>query len=148
MEPIRSKTASDFRSTGHSDPLILWKNSQSTKLMTLAKKKSSIPQPDPGMPVFTGTESPQATEQQQFRSDIPQENTSSDVPDISGQALQQSAPVFPQYTPQSDNFMQVPMDDVAARSQITQNFGSQQQQQQGEQDSSLRELRSYFPEDE
>ncbi|XP_074615208.1 uncharacterized protein LOC141874734 isoform X6 [Acropora palmata] len=130
MEPIRSKTASDFQSTGHSDPLILWKNSQSTKLMTLAKKKSSIPQPDPGMPVFTETESPQATEQQQFRSEIPQENTSSDVPDISGQALQQSAPVFPQYTPQSDNFMQIPMDDVAARSQITQNFGSQQQQQQ------------------
>ncbi|XP_067038773.1 uncharacterized protein [Acropora muricata] len=131
MEPIRSKTASDFQSTGHSDPLILWKNSQSTKLMTLAKKKSSIPQPDPGLPVFTETESPQATEQQQFRSEIPQENTSSDVPDISGQALQQSAPVFPQYTPQSDNFMQIPMDDVAARSQITQNFGSQQQQQQG-----------------
>ena len=69
---------------------------------------------DPGMPVFTETESPQATEQQQFRSEIPQENTSSDVPDISGQALQQSAPVFPQYTPQSDNFMQIPMDDVAA----------------------------------
>jgi len=46
MEPIRSKTASNFRSTGHSDPLILWKNSQSTSWVnTLAKKKSDIPQP-------------------------------------------------------------------------------------------------------
>lgn len=69
---------------------------------------------DPGMPVFTEAESPQATEQQQFRSDIPQENAPSDTPDMSGQALLQSAPAFPQYTPQSDNFMQIPMDDVAA----------------------------------
>lgn len=45
MEPIRSKTASNLKSTGHSDALILWKNSQSTSLNTLAKKKSSIPQP-------------------------------------------------------------------------------------------------------
>lgn len=45
MEPIRSKTASNFESASHSDALILWKNSQSTKLMNLAKKKSIIPQP-------------------------------------------------------------------------------------------------------
>lgn len=44
MEPIRSKTASNLVSS-HSDPLILWKNSQLEKLATLAKKKSTIPQP-------------------------------------------------------------------------------------------------------
>ena len=45
MEPIRSKTASNFKNAGHSDPLILWKNSQSTSMNVLAKKKSSIPVP-------------------------------------------------------------------------------------------------------
>ena len=45
MEPIRSKTASNFKSLGHSDALILWKNSQSTSLNVLAKKKSTIPKP-------------------------------------------------------------------------------------------------------
>ena len=44
MEPIRSKTASNLVSS-HSDPLILWKNSQIQALATLAKKKSDIPQP-------------------------------------------------------------------------------------------------------
>jgi len=44
MEPIRSKTASNLISS-HSDPLILWKNSQIQALATLAKKKSDIPQP-------------------------------------------------------------------------------------------------------
>lgn len=44
MEPIRSKTASNLISS-HSDPLILWKNSQIQALATLAKKKSEIPQP-------------------------------------------------------------------------------------------------------
>lgn len=44
MEPIRSKTASNLISS-HSDPLILWKNSQIQALATLAKKKSTIPQP-------------------------------------------------------------------------------------------------------
>lgn len=44
MEPIRSKTASTLTSqSSHSDPLILWKNSQIQTLATLAKKKSTIP---------------------------------------------------------------------------------------------------------
>ena len=47
MEPIRSKTASNLISS-HSDPLILWKNSQIQALATLAKKKSEIPQPGKG----------------------------------------------------------------------------------------------------
>ena len=45
MQPIRSKTASNLQSTGHSDALILWKASQSASMATLAKKKSTIPQP-------------------------------------------------------------------------------------------------------
>lgn len=152
MEPIRSKTASNFKSTGHSDPLILWKNSQSTKMMTLAKKKSSIPQPDSASPVVTEAQFPQEQDQQQqFRSDIPQQNVTSEALDTSGQTFPQSAAFLTQYTPQSENVMQSPTDDIAARSQITQNFVDQQQpqpQSQGEQDSSLRELRSFFPEDE
>lgn len=152
MEPIRSKTASNFESASHSDALILWKNSQSTKLMNLAKKKSIIPQPEfqPAPAAFPESQFAQPPEQQ-FRSDISQQNITSDTPYISGQAFPQSAPIFPQITPQSDALTQSPGDDLAARSQITQSFVNQQQPQQqpqGEQDSNLRELRSYFPEDE
>jgi len=71
----------------------------------------------------------------------------SGLPDMTGQAFPESAPVFPQYTPQSDYLTQTPGDDLAARSQIVQSQAPQQQQQ-GDQESSLRELRSYFPEDE
>lgn len=52
--------------------------------------------------------------EQQFRSDIPQQNITSDTPDISGQAFPQSAPIFPQITPQSDALTQSPGDDLAA----------------------------------
>lgn len=153
MEPIRSKTASNFKSLGHSDALILWKNSQSTSLNVLAKKKSTIPKPEiqPVIPAFTDPQSQLTPEQQQFRSDIPQQNITSDVPYMSQQNLPESAPVFQEYTPQSEALTQNLGDGLAARSQITQSFVDQQQPKQvnqGEQESSLRELRSYFPEDE
>jgi len=149
MEPIRSKTASNLISS-HSDPLILWKNSQIQALATLAKKKSDIPQPgsEPATPAETSNQGAFQFPQQQFRSDIPEQNiTMSGLPDMTGQAFPESAPVFPQYTPQSDYLTQTPGDDLAARSQIVQSQAPQQQQQ-GDQESSLRELRSYFPEDE
>ncbi|XP_078359624.1 uncharacterized protein LOC144644082 isoform X3 [Oculina patagonica] len=128
MEPIRSKTASNLVSS-HSDPLILWKNSQLEKLSTLAKKKSSIPQPEsqPMMPAVD--QGAFQFPEQQFRSDIPQQNiTMSGMQDMSGQTFPESAPAFPQYTPQSEALTQYPADDLAARSQILQN---QPQQQQG-----------------
>lgn len=58
--------------------------------------------------------------QQQFRSDIPQQNTTmSGLPDMAGQAFPESAPVFPQYTPQSDYLTQTPGDDLAASEYIS-----------------------------
>lgn len=61
------------------------------------------------MPTFPEAQFAQAPEQQ-FRSDIPQQNTTSDMP----QTFPQSAPVFPQYTPQVEPLTQNPGDDLAA----------------------------------
>ena len=61
------------------------------------------------MPAFSETQFAPAPEQQ-FRSDIPQQNTTSDMP----QTFPQSAPVFPQYMPQAETWTQNPGDDLAA----------------------------------
>lgn len=58
--------------------------------------------------------------QQQFRSDISEHNiTMSGLPDMTGQAFPESAPVFPQYTPQSDYQTQTPSDDLATSEYIS-----------------------------
>ena len=71
---------------------------------------------EPVMPAETSNQGTFQFPQQQFRSDIPQQNiTTSGLPDMAGQAFPESAPVFPQYTPQSDYLTQTPGDDLAAR---------------------------------
>ncbi|XP_027047022.1 uncharacterized protein LOC113674731 isoform X3 [Pocillopora damicornis] len=136
MEPIRSKAASGLISASHSDPLILWKSSQIQKLAALAKKKSEIPQPGSQtlMPAVSDSQFEQEVLQspeQQFRSDIPEQNiTMGGLPDMSGQ----TASVFPQSIPQSEALTQSPADELAARSQILQGQALpslEQPQQQG-----------------
>lgn len=65
------------------------------------------------MPAFTDSPSQftQGLEQPQFRSDIPQQNATSDASYIT-QA--DSAPVFQQYTPQGEALTQNPDDGVSA----------------------------------
>ncbi|XP_022799604.1 uncharacterized protein LOC111337536 isoform X3 [Stylophora pistillata] len=123
MEPIRSKAASGLISASHSDPLILWKSSQIEKLAAIAKKKSEIPQPGSQTLMPAGSDSQFEQEvlqspEQQFRSDIPEQNmTMAGLPDMSGQ----TASAFPQYMRQSEALTQSPTDELAARSQILQN---------------------------
>ena len=72
------------------------------------------------MPAETTNQGAFQFPQQQFRSDIPQQNnTMSDLPDMTGQASLESAPVFPQYTPQSDYLTQNFGDDLAASEQMS-----------------------------
>lgn len=67
------------------------------------------------MPAVTGDQGAFQFPQHQFRSDIPQQNiTMSGMPDMSGQSFPESAPAFPQYTPQSEALTQYPADDLAA----------------------------------
>ena len=75
---------------------------------------------EPAMPAVTSDQGAFQFPQQQFRSDIPQQNiTMSGMPDMTGQAFHESAPVFPQYTPQSEDLTQNPGDDLAASEYIS-----------------------------
>ena len=75
---------------------------------------------EPAMPAETSNQGTFQFPQQQFRSDIPEQNiTMSGLPDMTGQAFPESAPVFPQYTPQSDYLTQTPGDDLAASEYIS-----------------------------
>ena len=72
------------------------------------------------MPAETSNQGALQFPQEQFRSDIPQQNiTMSGQPDMTGQAFSESAPVFPQYTPQSDYLTETPGDDLAASEYIS-----------------------------
>ena len=67
------------------------------------------------MPAVTGDQAVFQFPEQQFRSDIPQQNmTIGGMPDTSGQAFPESAPVFPQYMPQTEALPQNPVDDLSA----------------------------------
>lgn len=71
------------------------------------------------MPAETSNQAAFQFPQQQFRSDIPQQNiTMSGLPDMTGQAFPESAPVFPQYTLQSEDLTQNPGDDLTASEYI------------------------------
>lgn len=75
---------------------------------------------EPVMPAETSNQGVFQFPQQQFRSDIPQQNiTMSGLPDMTGQAFPESAQVFPQYTSQSDYLTQTPGDDLAASEYIS-----------------------------
>ena len=76
--------------------------------------RSDIPQQNITSDVPYMSQSQLTPEQQQFRSDIPQQNITSDVPYMSQQNLPESAPVFQEYTPQSEALTQNLGDGLAA----------------------------------